>query len=267
MRRVLGRRRRSGSRRARPVRRGTPPRSRRRRRRRRDRRSAGSARRRRSRLARRRSARQSPVPRAKNIGHTSLLTRASTIGNSSAHPQLRRSPQTETTAARRAAGRGASRSIAAGGDGTYISPSEHSATSNGPVASSCSASQRRTSTLARPPAAPALGGVVDHLLRQVGRQHVPVGPTAAAAGSVTIPVPHAMSMTCWPGRRSAARQEPLVRRPQLLLPERLVVPTARSHPCRCTQRGPWRPRQATRSLDRDGALHPVRPRRARRARG
>ena len=170
-----------------------------------------------------RPARQSPVPRAKNIGHTSLLTRASTIGNSSAQPQLRRSPHADTTAVPPRRRTRCISPIAAGGDGTYIRPSEHSATSNGPVASSCSASQRRTSTLASPASPRPSLGVVDHLLGQVGRQHGALGADRGRRGQGDHPGPAGDVDHVLTGLQIGRRQEPLVGRPQLLLPVRLVV--------------------------------------------
>ena len=200
------------------------------------------------------------TPRAKNIGHTSLSTRASTIGKivgPSAVAPL--APHRRRPAARRDAGRAASRRRHGRGEARTSARASTTLTSNG----------ARPSVELLGIAATAPRRVVSHaaaaspsrcrrpcVLRDVGRQTRPAGPTAAAAGSVTMPVPQATSITARRAGDRSERPARLVRRSQLLAPERLVVSsTARSHPCRCTQRwtlastsGPAPGRRSTRCV-------------------
>ncbi len=124
------------------------------------------------------------APRAKNIGQTSDATRAPTIGNSSAHPQLRRSPQTDTTTRPPDFNTRKSSRVAASGSGTYINPSEHSATSNVRSTRRSSASQQSSSTFARLLSANlAPRSAIIFWDRSVARTQPPGSTLAARSGS------------------------------------------------------------------------------------
>ena len=207
--RRLASRRRSASTPAPPGRRGTPPPS-----------ASVSSAYASSQSTRRSSTSSSPAraasavmlpapPRAKNSGHTSLSTRASTIGKIDAHPQLRRSPHTAAIIrppGRRVGGHLGDRRVR----GRHVHQPERAqrCIERRPVTERLARALRRRIAASRPVRGHTRGRVVPCrrpcVPRCRWRRTRPSLPTAAAAGRVTMPVPQATSTTDSPGWSAAS---------------------------------------------------------------